>query len=169
MRPIGVVMMLCVLGGCVGAPSTVVVPLVGTPIAPDVFGTVTLSSTEEGLRVVAQVNHVQAGEHGFHIHAIGNCGHGGQDAGGHFNPDGMGHGYLPRDGMTGAHAGDLGNITVPLGRPGTMEITVPQLTLGPGPYSVMGKAIILHADGDDLHTQPTGGAGARIACGVIAP
>jgi Cu-Zn family superoxide dismutase len=32
---------------------------------------------------------------------------------------------------------------------------------------VIGKALVVHADADDYTTQPSGNAGARIACGVI--
>ena len=36
-----------------------------------------------------------------------------------------------------------------------------------GENSILGKGVILHAKADDLTSQPTGAAGARIACGVI--
>ncbi len=35
------------------------------------------------------------------------------------------------------------------------------------PYDIAGHAVIVHADPDDYHSQPSGNAGARVACGVI--
>jgi Cu-Zn family superoxide dismutase len=32
---------------------------------------------------------------------------------------------------------------------------------------VLGRSVVIHADADDFTTQPSGKAGARIACGVI--
>jgi Cu-Zn family superoxide dismutase len=40
------------------------------------------------------------------------------------------------------------------------------ITLGMGDRSVLGKAIVVYADPDDF-SQPTGNAGARLACGII--
>jgi len=48
-------------------------------------------------------------------------------------------------------------------------VEVDQITITPGPTSIMGRGLIVHADPDDYKTQPTGNAGARIACGVIRP
>jgi len=36
-----------------------------------------------------------------------------------------------------------------------------------GGDSILNKAVIVHEKVDDYKTQPTGNAGARIACGVI--
>jgi Cu-Zn family superoxide dismutase len=49
---------------------------------------------------------------------------------------------------------------------GRLEITTADLSLT-GDNSVVGKAFILHAKGDDCQTQPTGNAGDRLACGVV--
>ena len=45
------------------------------------------------------------------------------------------------------------------------------VTLGEGPSSLFhegGPALVVHADPDDMKTDPAGNAGARIACGVVA-
>jgi Cu-Zn family superoxide dismutase len=41
------------------------------------------------------------------------------------------------------------------------------ITIGAGATDIVGKAVIVHKDADDFKTQPTGNAGARVACGVI--
>jgi len=50
---------------------------------------------------------------------------------------------------------------------GGLEVELDQITVTPGPASIAGRGLIVHADPDDYRTQPTGNAGARIACGVI--
>ena len=64
------------------------------------------------------------------------------------------------------HVGDLGNITTDKSGHAFLEFTTTQLGFH-GPQSIIGRSIIVHADADDLKSQPTGNAGARIACGVI--
>ena len=65
------------------------------------------------------------------------------------------------------HAGTSGNIDIDANGHGTLEIASAMLTVTDGPNSVVGKAVIVHEKADDLKTQPTGDAGARIACGVV--
>ena len=40
------------------------------------------------------------------------------------------------------------------------------LAIGAGPNDIVGKGLIVHTAPDDYRTQPTGNAGARIACAL---
>jgi Cu-Zn family superoxide dismutase len=102
--------------------------------------------------------------HGMHLHEKGDCG--GDDAmaaGGHFNPDAAPHG--PQDGRH--HAGDLPMVVADANGVSQQTFVVRGITVSAGAHSIVGKALILHADADDYTTQPTGNSGARIACGVV--
>jgi Cu-Zn family superoxide dismutase len=136
--------------------------------APDskITGQVTLTEEKGGLTIVAKVANVPPGSHGFHIHAIGNCGDMGKAAGGHFNPDKSMHGLYPKDGPMKAMAGDMGNIDVAADGTGAFSVFMPGLSLKDGKYAVNGLSIILHEKVDDF-SQPLGNAGGRIACGII--
>ena len=129
-------------------------------------GTVTFEEQADGsVHISATVSGLTAGKHGFHIHENGDCSApDAASAGGHFNPDDSAHGGPEAETH---HAGDLGNIEA--GESGAAEYhaTYSFFTLQ-GPRSVIGKAVIVHAGEDDLATQPTGDAGGRLACGVIA-
>jgi len=142
------------------------VSLAGTQPGSTISGTATFAQTAEGLRMAVTVAGAPPGLHGLHIHERGDCGDGGNAAGGHFNPDKVKHGFLPQDGFAGAHAGDLGNIDIGANGAGTLVLTPDQLTLRDGPYAVAGRSVVLHEKRDDFG-QPTGNAGGRIACGVI--
>ena len=71
----------------------------------------------------------------------------------------------------GAHAGDLPNFTVDAKGKAKTTIMAPGVTLAAdGANSLFhtgGTALMVHASPDDYKTDPTGNAGARIACGVI--
>ena len=101
-----------------------------------------------------------------HIHEFGDCSSpDGKSAGGHWNPEGMDHG---RWGEGAYHLGDLGNVEVDDTGHGSLSLTTDRWSMGTGDANdIVGKAIILHSGADDFMTQPTGGAGGRIACGVI--
>lgn len=106
------------------------------------------------------------GTHAFHIHENGDCSApDGSSAGGHFNPDGKPHGH-PNE--ANHHVGDMLSVKSDATGAGAVDALAVRATLGDGaPTDVLGKAVIVHAQGDDYTTQPTGDAGGRIACGVI--
>lgn len=127
-------------------------------------GMVTFTQVETGVLVVADLTGVEPGMHGFHIHEFGDCSaDDGTSAGGHFNPEGTEH-AAPSDSYR--HVGDLGNVTAD--DTGTVhhEYTDTHVAFS-GPNSIIGRGVIVHAGEDDLATQPTGAAGARVACGVV--
>lgn len=132
----------------------------------NVTGTVTLEEQADGsVHISANVSGLTPGKHGFHIHAVGDCSApDGSSAGGHFNPDGTDHG-APDSAVH--HVGDLGNLEANEQGDAEYHASYNFLTLKDGPHCVIGKAIIVHAGEDDLVSQPTGAAGARLACGVI--
>ena len=138
----------------------------GTADGSSVSGSATLTDTAGGLQVAMQVSGVLRGKHGLHIHQYGECGDQGSAAGGHFNPDKVPHGFLPSDGLTKAHPGDMGNIEVGPDGSGSLTVVLPGVALSGSQYSVGGRAIVLHEKTDDFG-QPTGNAGGRIGCGPI--
>lgn len=128
-------------------------------------GTVLLTQNGDGsVTVRVDLTGVPPGVHGFHIHEKGDCGDNGNAAGGHYNPTGTPHGAPNSDPH---HAGDFGNVTANAAGEVRTSFTTRSVTVGAGPTTAIGHAIILHANPDDLTTQPTGNAGARIACGVV--
>lgn len=131
-----------------------------------VAGTVKFVELGGKTRVAVKLSGVAAGTHGFHLHEKGDCGDAEfANAGGHFNPAGAPH-AAPN--QTPRHSGDLGNVVVGADGRASVEIESELLSVKPGPNSVVGRAVILHEKADDLTTQPTGNAGGRIACGVVA-
>lgn len=130
----------------------------------NVQGVVTFTRTDSGIKVVADVEGLTEGKHGFHIHQYGDISNpDGTSAGGHFNPDNKKHG-APTDAER--HVGDLGNLEAGADGRAHYEWVDNEITFS-GEHSIIGRAIIVHAGADDLTSQPTGAAGARVADGVI--
>ena len=125
-------------------------------------GPVTLEVTITGFTAAAE------GAHGFHIHETGACEPTFDAAGAHFSPDDDEHGFLNPQGL---HAGDLPNLIFDEEGSGVYRIETLLISLSPDQvnsvFDADGSAIILHADPDDYLTDPGGGSGDRIACGVI--
>ena len=136
------------------------------------IGTLALSDSRGGLRIVPNLRGLPPGPHGFHIHENPNCGPGlkdgkmqaGMAAGGHYDPHGTGKHVGPTG--SGGHAGDLPVLNV--AADGTATETVHALRLSVN--SVRGRAIVIHEGGDNFADtpKPLGGGGARIACGAIS-
>ena len=130
-----------------------------------VIGEVNFERVGGKVRVTAQlINLTPNQEHGFHIHEVGDCSSGdGMSAKGHFNPYGKPHGPQGSE----HHAGDMPNLKADAKGKARLTADLDIVTLTSGPASIIGRALIVHADADDYRTQPTGNSGARIACGVI--
>jgi len=131
-------------------------------------GTAELIQSPAGVLVKLAVKGLPAGEHAFHVHAVGKCEPPFNSAGRHFNPGNKKHGMMSAEGQ---HAGDMPNLHIPAGSELIVEVLNAAITLEKGkPNSVFdadGSALIVHAGKDDYSTDPTGEAGGRIACGVI--
>jgi superoxide dismutase, Cu-Zn family len=168
----------------VGDASTATAPAADVPAPPDAepasamailmptagsgaTGTLRFAVIDGGVHVTGDLGGLGAdGIHGFHVHEIGDCSApDGSSAGGHFNPDDSVHG---RVGGTRHHVGDTDNLVADAQGIARADHRLSGASLGDGaPTDVVGRAVIVHADADDYSSQPTGDAGARLACGVI--
>ena len=132
-----------------------------------VSGKLVLRPMGDGVHISGEVGGLKPGDvRGFHIHEKGDCSAAdASSAGGHFNPGGQAHG---RAGQGAHHAGDTDNIVADAKGVAKIDAHVTGVTLGGGAANdIAGRAIIVLAAADDYATQPTGNAGARVACGVI--
>lgn len=130
----------------------------------NVSGTITFTQVEKGVKVVADLQGLSKGKHGFHIHEYGDCSStDGTSAGGHFNPEGKNHGG-PMD--MSRHMGDMGNLEADESGKAHLEYVDMTMKLN-GKNSIIGRSVIIHKNEDDLKSQPVGNAGPRVACGVI--
>ena len=122
------------------------------------------------VRVRVRARELAPGTYAAHIHTVGRCDPPGfESAGPHWNPTGAAHG---RENPRGAHLGDLPNLVVGADRRGTVEYRIAGAGLRDGATPIAdadGAALIVHAQPDDYRTDPSGNAGARLACAVIAP
>ncbi|MDO6669175.1 superoxide dismutase family protein [Paracoccus sp. 1_MG-2023] len=133
----------------------------GTP-----HGTITAIPTPSGmLHVKIDLTDVPAGIYGAHLHETGLCeGPEFQSAGGHLAGEGRDHGVHAEN---GPHLGDMPNIHVPDSGEVMVEYFLPDL----GAEQIVdgdGTAFMLHSGQDDLESQPSGDAGGRMACAVLA-
>ncbi|MFP4013989.1 MAG: superoxide dismutase family protein [Chitinispirillaceae bacterium] len=134
-----------------------------------ISGTVGFYENEmEGLQIRGDITGLEPDRtYAIHIHEAGNCDTP-QAPGGHFDPGESGTHGPPGLSPGAAHAGDLPNITAGSNGVARIDYITNALGVRDSDFSVIGKAIVLHAKPDDYTTQPAGAAGERIACGVIS-
>ena len=129
----------------------------GSKEHPEIYGEVLFYQRNRVVLVTAKISGLpknSSGFHGFHIHDGGNCeGDGFPNTDGHYNPANKPH---PK------HAGDLPPLLSCNGE-AFMEVNTNRFNVG----KIIGRTVIIHENADDFHTQPSGNAGEKIACGVI--
>jgi Cu-Zn family superoxide dismutase len=155
------------------APPEMAKPIATAQLQPTkdstVAGTISFTLVDGQLRASGDISGLKPdSEHGFHIHENGDCSApDGSSAGGHFNPGSSEHGSIS---TAMHHGGDMPNIKADA--QGNAHIDGPvasNVNVGVGDgFDIVGRGLIVHADPDDYKTQPTGNAGARLACAVIA-
>jgi superoxide dismutase, Cu-Zn family len=136
------------------------------------IGSITVTSTADGVMFSPQLEGLPSGIHGFHVHAKPSCQPAtdpekgkvmaAQAAGGHLDPDKTGH----HEGPTGkGHLGDLPALEVDSAGKAITPVVAPRLNIS----DLTGRALMIHAGGDNYSDTPQklGGGGERIACGVI--
>ena len=117
------------------------------------------------VRITGWIGGHHPGPKGFHIHEKGDCSApDAMSAGGHFNPSKAKHGGSPTTG----HAGDMGNVNIGASGSASIDMVLEGLSVSKdAPNGIIGRAVVVHMQPDDLKTDPTGNAGGRAACGVI--
>lgn len=159
-----------VLAGCAGLPGFGGPSAVAT-LTPTTGNTTagTVKFTQQGGKVLVsgEIRGLKPNaEHGFHVHEKGDCSSGdGNSAGGHFNPTGQPHGAHS---AAAHHTGDLPSLRADASGTARFSFESSSITVGSGVTNVVGRGLIMHRDPDDFRTQPTGNAGPRLACAVIA-
>ncbi len=139
----------------------------------EVIGQATLRQGPNGTLIRLEIDGLPPGPKAIHIHAVGTCEDhcdGFTASGGHLNPDNRKHGLMNPE---GPDAGDLPNFFVHADGTAWAEFFTPLASLdgsiGAKILDADGAALVIHENPDDHYSQPIGGAGARIACGVIQP
>lgn len=137
------------------------------------IGTVTVTMSPAGAVFTPALAGLPPGQHGFHVHAHGDCGPATNAeglivpagaAGGHWDPDSSGRHAGPEgDG----HLGDLPALDVAADGRATTAVTAPRIT---DLAALEGLSLMVHAGGDIFgdEPEPLGGGGMRMACGVLA-
>ncbi|MCY3811558.1 MAG: superoxide dismutase family protein [Gammaproteobacteria bacterium] len=136
--------------------------------AGEVIGKAAFEQTPSGVLIRVVVSGLTPGAHGIHLHTAGACSPDFGAAKGHINPYGKAHGLRHPDGPDN---GDLPNLIASADGHADAEFFTTLVTVAGGSQPALldddGSAVIIHEHADDHITQPIGGAGGRVACGVV--
>lgn len=135
----------------------------------ETIGTLGLTNSRQGLKIIPDLRDLPSGDLGFHVHENGDCGTETVEgtivpagaAGAHYDPDSTNTHAGPHG---EGHKGDLPALKV--GPTGTAKeiLYAPRLTVS----DVVNRSFVIHRGGDTYRdTPPLGGGGLRIACGVV--
>ncbi|MBU1346673.1 MAG: superoxide dismutase family protein [Alphaproteobacteria bacterium] len=136
-------------------------------------GSASFRQGPQGVVIRVEATGLTPGWHGIHLHAVGTCDTPGFTSAGshvHGGSDPAVHGLLNAD---ATDSGDLPNVYADAQGRVNAEIFTPFARLadtgpGVGLMDTDGSAILIHAGPDDYSSQPIGGSGDRVACGVLA-
>jgi len=131
----------------------------GDPVHPALAGEVLFSAYGRGSLILLRVVGMgKPGFFGFHVHEKGVCAPDGDvpfaSAGKHYDPHNVPHPW---------HSGDLPPVLASSDGTAMMVIYTDRFR----PTEVIGRSVLIHEMPDDLHSQPAGDSGPRMACGVI--
>ncbi len=119
---------------------------------------VTFSEVEEGVRVHGRFEGFPEGMHAYHVHVSGDCrADDYSSAGPHYVFDPPAPENAPIVGNLGEFSADPSGVVMT----DTVIAAIDELE------DLIGRAVVVHAQGNNLNPPPTGNAGSRIACGVI--
>jgi Cu-Zn family superoxide dismutase len=131
----------------------------------NVSGTITFSEMDEIVVMKATFTGLTPGLHAIHLHELADCSStDGKSTGGHWNPTFEPHGAWGS--QTGFHRGDIGNFEADSKGDATITFETDQwcISCDDQTKNIIGKAVIVHQGQDDLVSQPSGAAGARVSC-----
>lgn len=131
-------------------------------------GQVYFSEMDGTVTMEAKFSGLEPGNHAIHLHETADCS--ADDAtssGGHWNPTFEPHGAWGSE--NGYHKGDIGNFSADENGNGSLTFSTDEWCIGCGDEKkdILGKAVIVHQGSDDLTSQPSGNAGARVSCGGV--
>ena len=166
---LSVVMVICIAGTSHAADTTASAKFLN--IDGEEIGTAQFQQGATGVLIRIHVEGLKPGAHAIHIHSVGKCEPDFKASAGHVHADKKKHGLLHPE---GPDSGDLPNIYVGADGTAKAEFFSTRVSISSsetdGKGAILdadGSALVIHANADDQVTQPIGGAGGRVACGVI--
>ena len=130
------------------------------------IGSIEIMAAPSGMNhIVVTAEGIEPGVHGIHLHETGLCEGDFTSAGGHIAGDAQ-HGVMVEG---GPHPGDMPNAHVQDDGVLAVEVFSDAFSIEEHLMDADGSAFIIHAGADDYASQPSGEAGARVGCAVIAP